>query len=103
VIELFPEWAGKFYYGPTFLQRTHQFSMTPEILIIATAPRNPPAIGEVKRKTLFDNPEHNTKILELNFQHPRNAIAYAYATDRNSLQDLIDCANPYNKQRKKIV
>ncbi len=103
VIELFPEWTGKFVYGPSFLQRTHQFSMTPDILIIATNPRNPPAIGAVKRKTLFDNMEHNAKILELNFQHPRNATAYAYARDKNSLQDVIDSANLYNKQHKKIV
>ncbi len=93
VIELFPEWTGKFFYGPTFLQRTHQFAMTPDILIIATDPRNPPAIGKVKRKTLFDNKEHNDKILELNFQHPRNAIAYAYASNAMSLQDIVDSAN----------
>lgn len=103
VAELFPEWTGKLSYGPSFLQRTHQFSMTPDILIIATDPRNPPAIGEIKRKTLFDNIEHNAKILELNFQHLRNATAYAYARDKNSLQDIIDSANFYNKQYKKIV
>lgn len=100
VIELFPEWTGKFFYGPTFLQRTHQFSMTPDILIVATDPRNPPEIGKVKRKTLFDNKEHNEKILELNFQHPRNAIAYAYASS-SLLQDIVDSANLYDKQQRR--
>lgn len=101
VIELFPEWTGKFFYGPTFLQRTHQFSMTPDILIVATDPRNPPEIGKVKRKTLFDNKEHNEKILELNFQHPRNAIAYAYASSSDLLQDIVDSANLYDKQQRR--
>lgn len=90
VIEIFPEWAGKFTYGPNFLQRTHQFAMTPDIVIIATDPRNPPTIGKVKRKTLFDNTEHNRKILELNFQHPRNAIGYAYANSTSLLQDIVE-------------
>lgn len=101
VIELFPEWTGKFFYGPTFLQRTHQFSMTPDILIVATDPRNPPETGKVKRKTLFDNKEHNDKILELNFQHPRNAIAYAYASSPDLLQDIVDSANLYDKQQRR--
>lgn len=101
VIELFPDWTGKSFYGPTFLQRTHQFTMTPDILIVATNPRNPPAIGKVKRKTLFDNKIHNDKILELNFQHPQNAIAYAYANNPDSLQDIIDSVNLYDKQQKK--
>ncbi|MGI5870293.1 MAG: DUF4238 domain-containing protein [Kiritimatiellia bacterium] len=101
VIELFPEWTGKFFYGPTFLQRTHQFSMTPDILIVATDPRNPPEIVKVKRKTLFDNKEHNEKILELNFQHPRNAIAYAYASSSDLLQDIVDSANLYDKQQRR--
>ncbi len=101
VIELFPEWTGKFFYGPTFLQRTHQFSMTPDILIVATDPQNPPAIGKVKRKTLFDNKEHNDKILELNFQYPRNAIAYAYASSSDLLQDIVDSANLYDKQQRR--
>lgn len=99
VIELFPDWAGKFFWQPTFLQRTHQFAMTPEILIIATDPRNPPEIGKIKRKTLFDSREDNHKILELNFAHPRNATAYAYANNKDLLQDIVDSANLYDRQQ----
>ncbi len=98
VIELFPEWAGKFFYGPSFLQRTHQFAMTPDILIIATNPRNPPHIGQIKRKTLFGNIEHDNKLLELNFTHARNAITYAYASNTIFLQDIIDEANLNNQK-----
>jgi len=101
VIELFPEWTGKIFYGPTFLQRTHQFAMTPDILIIATDPQNPPEIGKVKRKTLFDNKGHNDKILELNFQYPKNAIAYAYANDVKLLQDIVDSANLFDQQQRR--
>lgn len=99
VVEIFPDWNGKFFYGPTFLQRTHQFAMTPEILIVATHPRNSPAVGQIKRKTLFDNAQHNDKILELNFQHPRNATEYAYASDKMFLQEIIDSANQFDKQK----
>lgn len=98
VIELFPEWTGKFFYGPTFLQRIHQFPMTPDILIITTEPQNPPEIGKIKREILSDNKEHNEKILELNFKHLRNAIAYAYASSSDLLQDIVDSVNFYDKQ-----
>lgn len=100
VIELFPEWTGKTFYGPTFSQRIQQFAMMPDILIIATDPQNPSAIGKVKRKTLFDNKEHNRKILELNFQHPRNATAYVYANNYQLLQDIVDSANLYDEQQQ---
>ena len=56
---------------------------------------------KIKKKTLFDNKEHNDKILELNFQHPRNAIAYAYASSPDLLQDIVDSANLYDKQQRR--
>lgn len=97
VIELFPDWTGKFFYGPSFLQRTHCFAMRPDIYIIAMYPHDDVG-NKVKRKTLFDNPKDNDKILELNFNHPRNANAFAYASDTNSLQDIVDSANLFDKQ-----
>ncbi len=102
VVELFPDWTGKFFYGPTFLQRTHCFPMSPEIHIVATHPRSD--IGnKIKRKTLFDNKEHNDKILDLNFNHPRHAIAYAYTNDKTLLQDIIDSANLFDKQTMRAI
>ncbi len=99
VLELFPDWTGKFFYGPDFLQRTHQFAMTPDILIVTTYPRNPPQHGKIKRKTLFDNDRDNDKILELNIQYPKWATEFAYASDSQFLQDIIDTANLYDKQQ----
>lgn len=103
VLELFPDWTGKFFYGPTFFQRTHQFAMTPEILIVATDPIKPRRVGRIKRKILFDNIEHNDKILELNFAYPRSAIAYAYASNKEFLQNIIDSANLYDKQQENKI
>jgi len=101
VLELFPDWTGKFFYGPDFLQRAHQFAMAPDIMIVATDPRNPPQIGKIKRKTLFDNSNDNAKILELNIQYARHATEFAYANNIQSLQDIIYTANLYDKQQRK--
>ncbi len=100
IIEIFPEWTSKFFYGPSFLQRIHQFAMTPEIFIVANDHKNSSGIGKIKRKTLFDNEKHNNKILELNFEYPRNAIAYAYANNKNSLNDILNVVDLYDKKQE---
>ena len=102
VLELFPDWTGKFFFGPTFLQRTHCFAMTPDIYIIASDPRSD--IGNnVRRKTLFDNSKDNDKILEINFNHPRFANAFAYANKKEFLQKILDSANLYDKQSMRCL
>jgi hypothetical protein len=107
VIEIFPKWAGKTFWGPDFMQRTHQFALTPEVLIIADEPRNlpkEPTMGKIKRKTFFDNRVHNDKILELNFPSARFAMAYAYANNKDLLQAIIDSDDLYKKQlAQKII
>ena len=103
LLELFPDWTGKFSYGPDFLQRTHHFAMTPEILIVATYPKNPPYPGKIKRKTFFDSQKDNFKILDLNFQYPRYADRYAYASEKASLQDVIDWLDSAEKKDKEMM
>jgi predicted RNA-binding protein YlxR (DUF448 family) len=104
VIETFPDWHGKMFWGATFLQRTHHFSLTPEIMIVATNSDNLNHkniyVKRIKRKTLFDNKKDNDKILELNFVYPRFAEEYVYSINKESLKDIIDSANLYDKQIK---
>ncbi len=102
VTEIFPEWTGKYFYGPSFMQKTHIFSLTPEILITARdQKRNANRIGlNIKRKTLFETEKDNFKILELNLIYPRNAIAYTYSQNKLHLQEMIDDANLYKKQQE---
>ena len=99
IAELFPERTEKFCYGPSFLQRTHFFAMTPDILIVASHPKSDVG-NKVKRKTLFDDKIDNDKILELNFEFVRKATAYSYASSKIFLQDIIDSANLFDEQKK---
>jgi len=103
VLELFPDWTGKFFYGPDFGQRTHQFSMTPDILIVASELGEINSKIEVKRKTLFDNLKDNRKILELNFGYARFATRYCYASNKTSLQDIVVDAFLHENQQKEIL
>lgn len=80
-----PKRAG--WYGPTFLERTHYFSLTPEICIQARYASNKCGKNLV-RKTLFEKDRET--ILMLNMQIVQMAHQYAYATDRGSLEDILN-------------
>ena len=99
VTELFPDWVGKVWHGASFWERTHYFTLSPDVLIVAGDLRHNNG-NKVKRKTLFDTDEDNDKMLELNFAYPRNAIGYVYANKKSSLQDILDSSNLYNKQEE---
>ncbi len=102
VIEIFPSWTVKIFYGPHFMQRTHQLSLTPDVLIVANEPKDLPkefTMGKIKRKTLFDNPKDNTKILTLNFESPKHSIIYAYANNKDQLEEIIHDANLHFSQQ----
>lgn len=79
-----PERKG--FYGPGILERIHYFPLTPDIFIVAS---NPEAdFGKkLRRKTLFQ--ANDKEILDLNIITSSRALQYAYAKDRQSLEDIL--------------
>lgn len=96
VTEIFPDWAGKVFWGPDFFQRTHQFAATPDVAIIALNPKSIDA-KNMKRKTLFDDKFSFSKIFEFNFNCANHATKYAYAHEKEPLQDIINGVNLYKE------
>jgi len=84
VTVVIPETKG--FYGPTFLQRTHYFALTPNICIIA---REPHSFGGKKfhRKTLFN--KDCWQIANLNFLLGGYANRYAYSCDKDNFEDIL--------------
>lgn len=87
VTVVFPE--RRSVYGTSFLERMHYFPLTPEILIMCRYPdkRNG---KKLRRKTLFQ--ENNVEILKLNLSTSNQAIQYAYAQERQSLEEMLAAA-----------
>jgi|CXWL01.1.fsa_nt_gi hypothetical protein len=73
-------------YGVSFLERTHYFPLTPEILIMGRYPDGKHG-KKLKRKTLYE--QDDLDVLKLNLVTADQAIQYAYATERQSLEDMI--------------
>jgi len=98
VVVVVPERVG--FYGPTFLERTHCFALTPEICIEARYPRKETG-KKIKRKLLFKGDE--MKVLPLNMILASQAHEYAYATDKQSLEDILEMAKrfPFPQKRSK--
>jgi len=83
----FPKEKG--IYGKTFSERSHYFSLTPDIFIVATESRDPPEKQGIrlKRKTLFGGSERD--ILEFNIILARQAQQYLYAQKKTDLEAMI--------------
>jgi hypothetical protein len=77
---------AKSIYGPTFLERIHYFSLTPEICIQAAFP-NSDTGKKFHRKTLFRGQE--LRVLDLNVTIANFSHQYAYGTERQSLENVI--------------
>lgn len=92
VTVVFPEKKG--WYGPTFLERNHYFPLTPEILIHARYPENFEG-KKLRRKTLFE--QNDIDILKLNLTTSNDAIQYAYATERQSFQDILQAVERWEQ------
>ncbi len=84
VVVTFP--ARKGFFGPTFLERIHYFALTPDILIKAVYPHNLKG-KKLKRKTLFQGDD--LMVLDLNIRVAGRARDYAYARDRQGLEDIL--------------
>jgi hypothetical protein len=79
-----PERKG--FYGPTFLERTHYFALTPDICIVARYPTKDSG-KKLRRKTLFVGAQ--AQVVELNLVLSHQAHEYAYARDRATLEHLL--------------
>jgi hypothetical protein len=83
VVVRVPERKG--FYGPTFLERTHYFALTPDICIVARYPTKD-AGKKLKRKTLFGSGRQ--EVVNLNALLASQAHGHAYARDRATLETL---------------
>jgi hypothetical protein len=80
------EWwlPRKFFYGPSFLERTKYFALTPEILLELSYPRGS---KKLKRETLFEADDDT--VMMFNMFLASRARAYAYSGDRTILADML--------------
>jgi len=84
VVVVYPERKG--FYGPTFLERTHYFALSPEICIQALYPERRDG-KKLRRITLF--PEHQTRVTGLSFILTSQAQRYVYACERLPLEEIL--------------
>lgn len=77
------------FYGPTFIERTHYFPLTPEIFIVCRFPDKRSG-KKLWRKTLFSG--NDSEIVGLNLITSNQVIQSAYAKERKSLEDLLATA-----------
>ena len=92
LVVIIPKRVG--IYQPTFTERIHHFALTPEIFIVARYPET--SVKKFKRKTLFA--EQEQKILFLNLTIYDKAYKYLYATEKQSIDDILLLAKQYNTQ-----
>jgi len=81
---VFPKHKG--FYPPSFLERIHHFSLTPEICIKARY-SDKDSGKKLKRETLFRGSEK--EVLELNMIIAGQAHKYVYAKGKQDLEDIL--------------
>lgn len=84
VVVVIPE--RKDFYGPTFLERTHYFALSPEICIQAVHPDHDSG-KKLRRTTLF--PDGQETVSHLNRVLAHQARRYVYARDRQPLEAIL--------------
>ena len=77
---------SKGWYPPSFSERFHYFSLTPEICIEACYPKNNSG-KKLKRKTLLQGKAE--QVLELNTIIGSQAEQYIYAREKQDLEDIL--------------
>lgn len=97
VAVIFPKIKG--FWGPTFLERTHYFPLTPEIFIVARYPMKDTG-KKLRRKTLFK--QNDKEILGLNMTLSGQAYRYTYAVQRQSLEDILGEVKRKKELKKSI-
>jgi hypothetical protein len=80
-----PEQEG--WFGPTFLERTHYFALSPDICIKARHADNKSGKNLI-RKTLFEKDSNIVSML--NLQISNRAHQYVYSKSRDSLEDILE-------------
>ncbi len=85
-------------YGPTFLQRTHYFSLTPDICIQARYP-DKRSEKKIRRKNLFRGDEF--EVLSLNGMVASRAHHYVYANNRQDLQNILTAIKILRENRRR--
>jgi len=75
------------FYGYSFLERTHHFSLTPEIFIVGRYPIKDSG-KKLRRKTLFKADEG--QVLDFNMIVSGQAYQYAYAQEKQNLEDILN-------------
>lgn len=101
VVEILPD-VERRIRGTPFLQRTHLFPLTPEILICANPTETTMDIGKkVKRKTLYEKNEDWFKIHQCNCAQYMYADKYAYARQKAGFEEIINYVNYCEQNDKK--
>lgn len=88
------EWwqPRKIIYGPSFLERNKYFSLTPEIFIVLTHPKNfdlqrNPATEKIRRKTIFEDKDIIVSVFNLLLAV--YATRFAYSKEKRNLENII--------------
>lgn len=90
VVEWWP--PPKTFYGPSFLERNKYFALTPQLFVELTYPHGS---EKIKRKTLFE--ENNTQIDIFNILLAAHAQNYAYSSDKELLERLLEGRKKHGK------
>lgn len=81
---------SKGFYGPTFLERTHYFALSPKICIVGRYPNVKNGL-KLHRKTLFSKDKKQT--FDLNLKIGRFAHQYVYSNEQNNLNEILKLLN----------
>jgi hypothetical protein len=79
---------SKGFYGPTFLEQTHYFALTPKICIKTREPLTLPGAKSIHRKQLFE--KDDLEVLRANLCLCNGAKKFAYANDKSSFVDILN-------------
>ncbi len=91
IVVVMPE--RKDFWGPSFLERTHHFTLTPKIHIISRYPTKDSG-KKLRRKTLFE--KDNKEILRLNFLIANHAHKFAYANQQEDINDVVNVVKKFS-------
>jgi hypothetical protein len=98
VAEVFPK--RKSFYGASFLDREHYFTLSSEILIHCKHPNKKNQKG-IRRKTYYNN--DNDKILSSNILIASYALKFIYAKEREPLEEILKIVELHKKQQYKSL
>lgn len=87
------------FYGPSFLERSHFFVLTPTIAIEATYPHNTSG-KKIKRKTHFKGDEGSVDTINL---HVAGHAEYLYASRPDEIEWFNEYAKNINTTREDIL